>query len=140
MSLFGLLHLSVSIPQLSFLFFELFFRDLPERVHFIAFQLEVIAFFALSVQFLTKTTYVLFKLVRGRKSHQNILQHRLIYNLDLASSTAISMGFSLRMGAVRKNLLSDHLISQPRPRVFPGNEVADSHEITEKRYTEQASK
>lgn len=64
-TLFCFFHLSVSVSQISFLFLQLSFSDLPKCVNLISFQLEIIALFSLSVQLLTQSNNVLLQLIKS---------------------------------------------------------------------------
>ncbi|RNA05779.1 hypothetical protein BpHYR1_039450 [Brachionus plicatilis] len=59
---FAVLHFAVFISQLGFFFFQLALGDLPKGVDFVSFQLKIVAFLSLSVQFFANAHYVLFQL------------------------------------------------------------------------------
>ena len=70
MSLLSLLHLSLFIPEICSPLLELTFRDLPERVHLVTLQLEIIPLLTLTIQLLTEANDVLLKL-KERENKMN---------------------------------------------------------------------
>ena len=75
MSLLSILHLTIFVAKLSFLFFQLSLCDLPECVDLVTLQLEVVPLLSLTVQLFSQSGDVLLQLYKEGVPNQLQVQY-----------------------------------------------------------------